>query len=550
MNLSFYGAAREVTGSCYLIEINSTKFLVDCGLQQGQDEKEDQKFPFNANEIDFVILTHAHIDHSGRLPLLVKEGFNGKIYATKATCSLISIMLIDSAHIQEADALLENKRYKRAGKNEVTPLYTTEDAQNTLKYLIPCNYNEVYNINESIKFNFIDAGHILGSASVELFLSENETNKKIVFSGDIGNKNKPIIRDPQYIKYSDLVIMESTYGNKNHEESMDYALDLATIIDKTLSNGGNVVIPSFAVGRTQDLLYYLREIKERKLIKNNPNFPVYVDSPLASEATKLYSGLLKDYLEYADEATINLIKKGINPLAFSNLFFTDLTEQSKAINNNPIPKVIISSSGMCEAGRIQHHLKHNLWRKESSIIFVGFQAIGTLGRKILDGAKKVEIFGEEIIVNASIYNFSSLSAHAGKDELLEWINNFDKKPSKVFVVHGENSVCLEFTKLLNELSFTAIAPLYKSIYNLINEEVVENGIDILNKKDIQNIKNIKLQNIDNKESKNILIDNNQQVLLDALSKLSNVVHNFKSISKKDINKFAREINKLSNKWSR
>jgi metallo-beta-lactamase family protein len=473
VNLSFYGAAKEVTGSCYCLEVNDKKLLVDCGLQQGQDEKDGQRLPFKANDINFVILTHAHIDHSGRLPLLVKEGFNGKIYATKATCDLISIMLRDSAHIQETDAMWENKKGNRSGKNEVFPLYSIGDAENTLKYLVPCNYGEINEVSETIKFSFVDAGHILGSASAEIFLNEGIVNKKIVFSGDIGNTNQPIIKDPQYIKKADYVVMETTYGDRNHEKSKDYTLGLAKIIDETLSRGGNVVIPSFAVARTQEILFFIREIKEKRLVAGTPNFPVYVDSPLASEITKLYD---KDLSDYADEESTGMLKKGIDLLSFPNLTFTDSVDESKAINYDPTPKVIISSSGMCEAGRIKHHLRHNLRKKECSIIFVGFQVNGTLGRTLLDGAKRVKIFGEEIAISATIHNFTGLSAHADRSGLLKWINSFDKKPNKVFVVHGEDSVCDEFVKSLNELGFLAVAPLYKASYNLSNGEPVASGV--------------------------------------------------------------------------
>ncbi len=464
MNLSFYGAAKEVTGSCYLLEANGKKLLVDCGMQQGHDEKDGQRLPFNARDIDFVVLTHAHIDHSGRLPLLVKEGFRGSIYAIKATCDLISIMLRDSANIQEMDAMWENKKGKRSGKDEVIPLYSVENAEDTLKFLVPCNYDEMNKISEGINVNFVDAGHILGSASAEILLSEGMETKKIVFSGDIGNTDQPIIKDPQYIKEADYVIMEATYGDRNHEKK-DYTLGLAKIIDETLSRGGNVVIPSFAVARTQEILYFIREIKEKGLVASTPDFPVYVDSPLASQATKLYETDLRDY---ADVQTITILKKNINPLTFPNLTFTDSADDSKALNYDPVPKVIISSSGMCEAGRIRHHLKHNLWKKECSIVFVGFQVDGTLGRIILDGAKKVELLGEEITVLAAIHNLTGLSAHADRDGLLKWINSFDKKPDKVFVTHGEDSVCDEFVRHLNESGFLAVAPLYKSTYNLSN----------------------------------------------------------------------------------
>jgi metallo-beta-lactamase family protein len=330
-------------------------------------------------------------------------------------------------------------------------------------------------ISEAIKVNFVDAGHILGSASAEIFLSEGPVTKKIVFSGDIGNTDQPITKDPQYIRVADYVVMEATYADRNHEKNEDYTLALAKIIDETLSRGGNVVIPSFAVARTQELLYFIREIKEKRLVAVAPDFPVYVDSPLASAVTKLYDA---DLSGYADEQAMGILKKGVDPLSFPNLTFTDSTDDSKAINSDPVPKVIISSSGMCEAGRIRHHLKHNLWRKECSIAFVGFQANGTLGRILLDGAKKVMLFGEEIAVAATIYNFSGLSAHADRTGLLKWINSFDKKPNKVFVVHGEGPVCDGFVKSLNELGFLAVAPLYKARYDLSNGELIAPGIEV------------------------------------------------------------------------
>jgi metallo-beta-lactamase family protein len=533
LNLTFYGAAKEVTGSCYCLDANGKKFLIDCGLQQGQDEKDDQKLPFNASEIDFVVLTHAHIDHSGRLPLLVKDGFIGKIYAIKATCDLLSLMLKDSAHIKEMDALWENKKRKRSGKDEVIPLYSIVDAENTLKHLEPCNYDNVIEISEGIKLNFVDAGHILGSASAEIFLTEGPVAKKIVFSGDIGNTDQPIIKDPQYIKEADYVVMEATYGDRNHEKSEDYTVGLAKVIDETLSRGGNVVIPSFAVARTQELLYFIREIKEKRLVVSVPDFPVYVDSPLASGITKLYD---QDLSGYADEQAKVILNKGVEPLSFPNLIFTDSTEESKALNYDPIPKVIISSSGMCEAGRIRHHLKYNLWRKESSIVFVGFQANGTLGRILLDGIKKVKLLGEDIAVLASIYNFTGLSAHADRDGLLKWITSFNKKPDKVFITHGEDSVCNEFVRTLTEMGFLAIAPLYKAIYSLASGEMVSPGIETVKK----------VEQIEKTGAFSFSYEN----LLKASERLLDVVGRKEGAANKDLEKFEQEIIALTKKWDR
>jgi metallo-beta-lactamase family protein len=472
MHLSFYGAAREVTGSCYSLESEGKRFLIDCGMQQGQDEKEHQELPFNASKIDFVLLTHAHIDHSGRLPLLVKNGFKGKIYTIEATFDLLTIMLKDSAKIQEMDARWENKKRKRAGKEKVIPLYSMEDVEKTLKQVEPCSYDNLIEISKGIRIKFVDAGHILGSASIEVFLREGKANKKIVFSGDIGNVDQPIIKDPQYIESGDYAVMEATYGDRIHKKNVDFTSELAGILDETLSRGGNIVIPSFAIGRTQGLLYLIREIKEKKLV-SRPDFPVYVDSPMATEATDLYDD---DLYIYGDWQTKKILKKGSNPLNFPNLSFTGSTEESKALNYDPVPKVIISSSGMCEGGRIRHHLKHNLWRKECSLVFVGFQAGGTLGRTMLDGAEKVTIFGEEIAVLATVHNFTGLSAHADRDGLLKWINSFANKPDKVFVVHVEDDISDGFVGFLKESGFNAIAPDYRDIYNLLDGEILQQEI--------------------------------------------------------------------------
>ncbi len=530
MNLTFYGAAREVTGSCYCLESNGKKLLIDCGMQQGQDEKDDQRLPFDASGIDFVILTHAHIDHSGRLPLLAKGGFKGNIYATGATCDLMPVMLRDSAGIQEMDAKWKNKKGKRAGKNEVLPLYTMADVEGTLEFLIPCNYGEVKEISSGIKFNFIDAGHILGSASVEIFLEEGGEKRKIVFSGDIGNTGQPIIKDPQYIKEADYVVMESTYGDRNHEKSDDYALELAEIIEGTLSGGGNVIIPSFALGRTQGLLYLIREIKGKGLVKDS-DFPVYVDSPMASEVTKIYQD---DLINCADIETKGMVSKGMDPLTFKNLEFTNLTEESMALNSDPTPKVIISSGGMCEGGRIAHHLKHNLWREECALVFAGFQAYGTLGRIILDGAEKVEIFGEEIAVKATIYNFTGLSAHADRGGLLKWIESFDRKPDKVFVAHGEDSVCDMFAGSLNDMGYSAVSPLYGSVYNLLDGSIVERGI----KTGKEELPVTDMKAVRSAYAK----------LLGAGRKLSEVIRYKKDAEDRKLEDFAKEISGLIEKW--
>ncbi len=534
MQLFFYGADKEVTGSCHCLEVNGKKILIDCGLQQGADEDDNHRLPFYATQIDYVIVTHAHIDHSGRLPLLVKNGFEGKMYATRATCDLLSIMLRDSAHIQEMDAINENRKGKRAGREPEEPIYTIEDAQETLNRLVPCSYGETLRLSEEVSIRFTDAGHLLGSASVEMWITENGMTQKIVFSGDIGNCNQPIIRDPQYIRQADYVVMESTYGDRDHEKVEDYTSTLADIFDETLSTGGNVVIPSFAVGRTQELLYFIREIKERGLVKSNPDFPVYVDSPLAAEATKIYSG---DLTGYADEETVRLIQSGFEPIKFPNLNICTSVEESKALNEDNKPKVIISSSGMCEAGRIRHHLKHNLWRAECAIVFVGYQANGTLGRILVDGIDKVKLFGEEIAVKAHIHNLRALSAHADRTGLLKWITAFEKRPRRVFVVHGEQSVCETFTNHLMGLGYNAYAPNFQSAFNLETNTILEEGI-------MPETRTVKKVGNGKKFSAPFAR------LVEAGKRLMQVIQKNEGGANKDLAKFADQINALSSKWNR
>ncbi len=471
MKLSFLGAAREVTGSCYLVEAAGKRFLIDCGMKQGDDD-DNAALSFYPGSLDFVLVTHAHIDHSGLLPLIVKNGFSGRIIATGATCALLKIMLLDSAHIQEADAQWSARKGKRAGEEPKSPLYDTTDAQNTLKLLTPCCYLEDIPLADGLTARFIDAGHLLGSAYIRLTITENGVTKSILFSGDIGNINRPIIKDPQVVSGADTVIMESTYGNRLHDETGNLPEQFAGIFDLTFRRGGNVVIPSFAVGRTQEILYIIREIKERGLVKSEPDFEVYVDSPLALEATSVYSGDLSDY---ADDETAALLARGVNPLSFPNLKLTRTAEESMRLNSDMTPKVIISSSGMCEAGRIRHHLKHNLWRQECSVIFVGYQARGTLGRILLDGAGKVKLFGEQIAVKASIYNLGFLSGHADKNGLLKWISNFVPKPGVVFVTHGEEEANLAFTETLKTLGYNAVSPVLEDTYDLASGALVSAG---------------------------------------------------------------------------
>ena len=474
MRLTFFGAARAVTGSCHCIECNGRKILIDCGLQQGRDERDNRELDFNPGYVDDVIVTHAHIDHSGRIPLLVKQGFRGKIYCTRLTGELLSIMLRDSAHIQESDAQWANQKGRRAGRPPVEPLYTVADAEAAIRQVSTCEYGQILELAEGIKIRFTDAGHLLGSASVEMWLTEGDQTRKIVFSGDIGNRDQPIIRDPQYIGQADYVLTESTYGDRLHDasEQADYTADLAAIIDETLGKGGNVVIPSFAVGRTQELLYFIREMKEKRLVKSVPGFRVVVDSPLAGEATRIFSGDLHGYL---DEEAIAALRGGAL-FQFPGLSVTESSEESRMLNEDPNPKVIISASGMCDAGRIRHHLKHNLWREACTVVFVGYQAEGTLGRRLLDGARSVKLFGEEIAVNARIVNFQGLSSHADRDGLLRWMDAFSPKPREVFVVHGDFNVTEIYAGTLRERGYSAHAANYEEVYDLLAGKMLSPGV--------------------------------------------------------------------------
>ena len=473
MKLSFFGADQCVTGSCHCLEVGGKRILVDCGLQQGRDEVSNGEFPFAAGSIDYVLVTHAHIDHSGRIPMLIKQGFQGRILTTRMTADLMSIMLLDSAHIQEQDAEWKNRKAERSGAPRVEPLYTIEDAQRVQEFLTTCEYGQVIDLCEGVEVEFVDAGHLLGSACIAMDLTENGVKKRIVFSGDLGNVKQPIIRDPVHFHGADYVVMESTYGDRNHTEVWSYTDDLAKIIDETMAKGGNVIIPSFAVGRTQELLYFIREIKDARMVKSNPDFAVYIDSPLAKRATTIFAGDLHGYL---DDDAMKLVKDGTHMFNFTNLRMTETSEESKALNTDPTPKVIISASGMCDAGRIRHHLKHNLWRPECTVVFVGFQGEGTLGRHLLDGAKSVKLFGEDIAVHAKIVNFQGLSSHADRDHLLSWIADFKSpKPQHVFVVHGDREVAPFFAQTIQGMGFEAHAPQYTEVYDLVANAQVAPG---------------------------------------------------------------------------
>lgn len=532
MKLIFIGADHEVTGSCHYIEVGDKHILVDYGMEQGINAFENVPLPVNESMIDYVFLTHAHVDHSGLLPLLYARGFRGQVYATDATADLCSIMLRDCAHIQAMEAEWKNRKAKRSESVAATePLYTMEDAEGLIKRIVPCHYAREIQVCDEVKIRFTDVGHLLGSASIEVWLTENGVSKKVVFSGDIGNKNQPLLKDPILTKEADYVVMESTYGDRLHgAERPDYVKELAGILKETFDRGGNVVIPSFAVGRTQEMLYFLRKIKVDRLVEGHENFPVYVDSPLAVEATGIFQD---NRWECFDEEAMELVKEGINPIAFAGLKLAITSEESKEINFNDDPKVIISASGMCEAGRIRHHLKHNLWRPECTVLFVGYQAIGTLGRSIVEGAQEVRLFGEPIQIRAQIRQLTGMSGHADKNGLIEWISGFEEKPKKVFVVHGEDSVCTSFAECLKiEYGQRAYAPYSGTVFDLTSGKLEYETEPVPTKK----------------KAKSAVATGVYARLLAAAQRLLALVQKKDGMPNKEAAKFADQINSLCDKY--
>lgn len=452
MKIRFLGAARRVTGSCYHLSAGDIQILVDCGMNQGRDSDElnNKPFQFDPGQIQYLLLTHAHLDHSGLIPKLAKDGFRGKILTTPATAELVEIMLYDSAHIQEKDAEWLTKKAFRSGKDTVVePLYTTEDVKNCIPLFVKKQYSAIENLNDTIKYRFIDAGHILGSATLEIWYKDGDREKKIVFSGDIGKTGNPIIRDPEHVTEADYVLTESTYGNRFHKNQDESIKELEYAVKETFRKGGNVLIPAFSVGRTQDVLYILNElVREGRL----HNLDVYVDSPLADKATKIYMA----HPEYFDAEAVGSFK--FKSAAGMKLHFTATIEESQMINKIKSGLIIIAGSGMCDGGRIQHHFKHNIWRPECSVIFTGFQVAGTLGRRIVDGAKHARILGEDMAIRSRVYTIGGFSAHADQGELIEWLGTFTNKP-KVFIIHGEESVSLEFEKIVqNKLGLSTYVP--------------------------------------------------------------------------------------------
>ena len=535
MKLEFLGAAHEVTGSCHYLEFADKHVLVDCGMEQGPDLYVNQEIPVNASTIDYVFVTHAHIDHSGLLPMLYNHGFRGQIFTTTATHQLCEIMLKDSAHIQMFEAEWKNRKAKRAGRPEVVPLYDMNDAMGVLGHFVSCEYHSVINVCEGLKVRFVDAGHLLGSSSIEMWISENTgegvEERKIVFSGDIGPGNRPLIKDPEYLTSADYVVMESTYGDRTHETPPDYAVELARVIRDTFTRGGNLVIPAFSVGRTQEMLYFIRRIKTENLLPEFQNFEVYVDSPLAVEATTIFGKNVQDCF---DDTALALVQQGINPIGFPGLRMAITSDESKMINFNDKPKVILSASGMCEAGRIRHHLKHNLWRKDSTILFVGYQVPGTLGNALLNGAKEVKLFGETIEVQAKIENLPGISGHADVNQLTKWVSMFDPKPKRVFIVHGEDKVTEQFAAHIHEeLGLEAYAPFSGDAFDLLTGACVAQGSrEAVEKKSTRAVNNIFAR------------------LVAAGERLMTVIRKCEGMPNRELGKFADQINELCNKWER
>lgn len=538
MKLTFLGATHEVTGSCTYLEACGKRILIDCGMEQGPDEFENQEIPVSASDLDLVLLTHAHMDHSGKLPLLYQQGFRGPIYTTEATKDLCGIMLRDSAHIQMFEAEWKNRKGRRAGKEEVFPLYDMNDALGAIELLEGLPYDQKLSLANGIQVRFVDAGHLLGSASIEIWITEEEISRKLVFSGDIGNLNQPLLRDPHYISEADYVVMESTYGDRSHgDEAPDYVKELAEIIQRTFNRGGNVVIPSFAVGRTQEILYFIRKIKEDHLIKGHDDFEVYVDSPLAVEATSIFQ---KHMWEDFDEEAMELVRRGINPIGFPGLRTAVTSEDSKEINADWKPKVILSASGMCEAGRIRHHLKHNLWRPECTILFVGYQAVGTLGRSLLDGnLTKVKLFGEEIEVHADICRMAGISGHADNRGLMAWIGAFQEKPVHVFVNHGDDTSAEVFAgRLRDELHLEADAPYSGAVYDLALGKWERQG------------EPVRIQKKEPSAPKEARGNTAFARLWAAGQRLLTVIRHNEGGANKDLAKFTGQINSLCDKWDR
>lgn len=529
MKMTFIGADHEVTGSCTYIEACGKRFLVDFGMQQGEDFFENVQIPTAPGNIDFVLLTHAHIDHSGMLPLLFAGGFKGEIHATYATSNLCSVMLQDSAHIQEFEAEWRSRKAERRGEGAYEPLYTMDDALGAVALFQSHDYEKEFSPAEGITVKFRDAGHLLGSASIIITITEDGETRTVVFSGDIGNTDQPLIRDPQYIDSADYVVMESTYGNRVHNKPTDYVTALASVLQTTFDRGGSVIIPSFAVGRTQEMLYFIRKIKDQGLIKGFEGFRVYVDSPLANEATDIF---INNRESCYDEEALSFVRQGINPITFDGLIRTVSSDDSRAINCDTKPKVIISASGMCEAGRIKHHLKHNLWKPENTILFVGYQATNTLGRALVDGAKSVKLFGETVTVRAEVKQLPGVSGHADVNGLMAWAKAVGGV-KRFFVNHGDESSSESLAqRLREELGAVVYAPYSGAEFDMITDEVTIDAppIPIPKKKNTAN--------------SNIYYSD----LVAAADRLSHLINRSDGRANADMRKLTDIINRLCDEW--
>lgn len=533
MQLSFLGALHEVTGSCSYLEVNGRKLLIDYGMEQGKDFFVNQPIPVPAMELDAVLLTHAHIDHSGLLPLLNKQGFTGKVHATIPTCNLCDIMLRDSAHIQEFEAEWRNRKAQRGGREPYEPLYTMAHAEALIKQFEPHEYDERRTLFDGIDVRFTDAGHLLGSACIELWLRDGDAEKKIVFSGDLGNINQPLLQDPCYVEEADYVLIESTYGDRAHEVTPDFAKALAAILQRTFDRGGDVIIPSFAVGRTQELLYFMRHIKDEELVQGHGDFIVYVDSPLANAATRVFTQNARFCL---DAEAKKLLSEGINPIAFSNLIATETADESKQINVDKRRKVIISASGMCEAGRIKHHLKHHLWDPKCSVVFVGYQAVGSLGRSLLDGIKSVKLFDEKVRVAAEIVQLPGISGHADVNKLIDWVTHIQPKPQHVFVNHGESAVSDGFSQRLNqEFGLVSSAPYSGSVFDLANNAYITQAPPVATQKAQKAAEDLAPA---------------YKKLLAALERLTALVKKFPGRANREVDTLTQALDTLADDWER
>ena len=543
MKLYFIGADHEVTGSCHVLEVNGKYIMMDCGLEQGRDIYVNEDLPVPASEIDAVLLSHAHIDHSGLLPKLVKDGFHGMIYCTDATKQLCDIMLKDSAHIQESEAEWASRKAKRSGRKQVKPLYTVQDAEIAMLYFKSVQYGETFSPVEGVTARYEDGGHILGSAIIYLTMQEDGKTRTLAYTGDLGNINMPIVNDPSPRETTDYVITESTYGDRLHEKIDNPIKQLADIMNRTFARGGNVVIPAFAVGRTQEILYFIREILKNDMVSYK-DFLVYLDSPLAEEATAIFE---ENTFGYYDEEAMQILREGGHPLVFPNLRMVIDVEESKLINTSDKPSVIISASGMCTSGRIKHHLKHNLWRPECTIAFAGYQAEDTLGRRLVDGEKDVRIYQEDIHVEAEIVELQDVSAHADRDGLIHWLTDNPEKPKNVFVVHGEDSVAENFAKQLqNDCGYEASAPYSGYVFDLLYNryESTEEPDRVLSTEE----KKEEIRKDQEREQDTYSQNRYYNELMEKGQKLIRLIEKRKNAKNNELKKFLKEVDKLVSRW--